>query len=184
MINIEGLQKTTRLTVCKYEHYQNKQLATNTPLTGQEHARNTPVTTTKEGEELKNVKKEEPSKSADFIDQLLSRFVKEHGNYEILNRGKERIAISKILSKYKEKYPAANSEEVLEGLTGYFRQCLNINDDWLKTNMSPSIMVAKFNEINTILRNGKVKSASKAIDGSTIEDVIRSQARKLGIVSE
>lgn len=45
MINTEGLQKTTRLTVCNYDSYQDRQHTNNTPITGQQHASNKLVTT-------------------------------------------------------------------------------------------------------------------------------------------
>lgn len=126
-----------------------------------------------------NVKEEEskmPDKPADFIDQIIDCFVKEHGSYEVLNRGKERAAASKILNEYKKKYPAATSEETLTGLQSYFRLCINIPDVWLMNNMSPSIIVSKFNEINKILKNGNNKS------GATDSQIAGLLANKLGVV--
>jgi len=108
------------------------------------------------------------NKSPDFIDQILDCFIQEHGSYEVLNKGKERTAIAKILQVYKEKYPAATSEETIEGLRVYFKQCINIPDVWLMNNMSPSIIVSKFNEINKILRNGTAKKP-----GATYADIER-----------
>ena len=58
MINIEGSNKTTRITVCKYDDYQNNQQADNTQLTIKQHAPNTHLTTTKELKNDKNDKKE------------------------------------------------------------------------------------------------------------------------------
>jgi len=114
----------------------------------------------------KNIRK--PNKSADFINQVVALFVQEHGSYEIVNRGKERAAASKILEIYKKKYPAATSEETLEGLRHYFQQCINIQDSWLMNNMSLSIIVSKFNEINKILKNGTAKKS-----GATYADIAR-----------
>jgi hypothetical protein len=91
----------------------------------------------------------------DFIDQIISEFICAHGEYEIINRGKERMAAAKILKIYKEKYPAAGSEEVLKGLREYFNSCIDISDIWLHDNMSLSLIVSKFNEINKILKHGK-----------------------------
>lgn len=56
MIKIEGLQYTTRLTVCNYEYYQSEQHTNNTPITHGQHADNTPATPTKESKEGKEVK--------------------------------------------------------------------------------------------------------------------------------
>jgi hypothetical protein len=51
MIIIEGLHKTTRLTVCNYEFYQGSQLTDNSQITNKELADNSQITTTKEREE-------------------------------------------------------------------------------------------------------------------------------------
>lgn len=56
MIELEGLQYTTRLTVCNYDIYQSEQHTNNTPITHEQHAANTPLTSTKEREELKEGK--------------------------------------------------------------------------------------------------------------------------------
>ena len=45
MIQLEGLRKTTRLTVCKYDSYQVDQHTNNTQTTSKQHTNNTQVTT-------------------------------------------------------------------------------------------------------------------------------------------
>jgi hypothetical protein len=59
MIKIEGLQYTTRLTVCQWETYQgvvtDQQQTANKPLTDGQQAANKPLTTTKEYKEYKEV---------------------------------------------------------------------------------------------------------------------------------
>lgn len=65
MITTEGMQYTTRLTVCNYESYQGlitdeqqaKQQTNNIPLTDEQQAANKPLTTTKEDKEDKEIKK-------------------------------------------------------------------------------------------------------------------------------
>ena len=59
MITIEGLHKTTRLTVCNYDSYQDSQQTDNTQVTSKEHASNKQVTTNKNDKNDKNEKKEE-----------------------------------------------------------------------------------------------------------------------------
>ena len=56
MITLEGMQYTTRLTVCKWNTYQELQHTANTPLTDGQHTANTPITTIKEREEIKKEK--------------------------------------------------------------------------------------------------------------------------------
>ena len=93
----------------------------------------------------------------DFLDQIIQEFVTVHGDYEIISRGKERAAAGKLLGIYKKKYPKADSEQVLGAMRTYFSQCIVIPDDWLRTNMSLSIIVSQFNKINQILKNGNKK---------------------------
>lgn len=72
MITLEGLQYTTRLTVCNYENYQGivtheqhtEQHTNNTPITHEQHADNTPITSIKESKEGKESKKR---KKKEFI---------------------------------------------------------------------------------------------------------------------
>lgn len=129
-----------------------------------------------------------PVANIDFIDQLLNEFClaykKVHGeNYEIIARSKERSAIGKILGFYKKKYPEAKSQETIDGLGVYFFKSCSISDKWLNGNMSPSMIVSKFNEINNILRNGtgnidydKIESA--AIDYGNEQRRIRAEREK------
>jgi hypothetical protein len=56
MIVTEGLRKTTRVTVCKYDIYQTDQQADNKQTTRRQQADNKQTTTTKEG--IKNEKNE------------------------------------------------------------------------------------------------------------------------------
>ena len=118
-----------------------------------------------------------PNKSADFIDQIVNCFVEEHGSYEIVTPGKEREMAGKILALYKKKFPAATSDETLKALRIFFKQCMNINDDWLRANMSLSIIVTKFNVISKIFKNGNTKKTVGASD----EAVARIIAEKFGV---
>ena len=45
MINIEGLPKTTRLSVCNYDSYQNREQTNNTQLTNKQQTNNKQITT-------------------------------------------------------------------------------------------------------------------------------------------
>jgi hypothetical protein len=117
-----------------------------------------------------------PDKPADFIDSIVNCFIEEHGNYEIITPGKEREMAGKILGIYKKKFPAATSEETLTALRIYFKQCININDDWLRANMSLSTIVTKFNVITKILKNGNNRG-----NGATSQELTEMLARKIGI---
>jgi len=56
MITTEGLRKTTRLTVCKYDTYQDEQQRDNIEITHRQQGDNKEITTTKECKELEEVK--------------------------------------------------------------------------------------------------------------------------------
>jgi len=70
MITLENCKKTTRLTICNYDTYQDKQHATNTQLTRRQHADNTQLTTIKERKERKE------RKEVLLIDSEFSKFEK------------------------------------------------------------------------------------------------------------
>lgn len=178
MIKVEGLKYTTRLTICNYDKYQIEQQSGNILPTFCQHSPDILPTTTKEGKEGKQGKKErsKPKKSADFIDNVINEFIKEHGNYEIINAGKERTAAAKLLSIYKKKFPDANSEETINSLRVYFNACINISDPWLHDNMSLPLIISKFNEINNYLKNGKHKKDN----GASLEEIAGHFASKYG----
>lgn len=95
----------------------------------------------------------------DFVKKIIDEFCRAYENangskYELVSIGKERAAAEKLLKIYKTKYPEAGSDEILTGLYEYFQKTCAINDNWLKTNMSLSIIVSKFNEINNKLKHG------------------------------
>ena len=56
MICTEGLRKTTRLTVCNYDSYQDEQHTNNTQTTHKQHTDNTQITTNKNDKNDKNDK--------------------------------------------------------------------------------------------------------------------------------
>ncbi len=111
------------------------------------------------GKVSKEVKKDPPAKKAgvDFIDKVVQAFCEAHGDYTIVNKGKERAAAGKLVSLYKKKVPGASSEETIAGLLDYFKKCIDIDDPWMQRNMSLSLIISKFNEINKLLKNGKGK---------------------------
>lgn len=106
-------------------------------------------------------------KNYGLVDQIIEQFVQAHGSYEIVSIGKERAAAGRLLKVYKEKHPKATTDEILTSLRHYFNQCMNINDAWLKSNMSLPIIIDKFNQINTVLKNGGIKKDN----GATTEQI-------------
>jgi len=181
-LTIKTTNRYSLITINKYEAYQINE-ETNDQKTDQQTANKRPTndqqtTTTKEykkEKKEKNIRKEEANKSPDFIDSIVNCFVEEHGNYEVIIPGKEREMAGKILKIYKKRFPDANSEETLMALRDYFKSCINIQDAWLKNNMSLSIIVSKFNEINKILSNGTNKGS-----GATDKEFAEFYANRYG----
>jgi len=113
-----------------------------------------------------NTKEEKPDFIGDILHEFTESYKQTGSEYVVLNPGKERKSISKLVQLYKKKYPNADSAETIEGLRLYFDAVMQINDKWLSQNMSPSILMSKFNEINKTLKNEKTKPSLKgATDG-------------------
>jgi hypothetical protein len=174
-IDTKTTKQITILTLCKYDTYNPKQQCEQQDKNKSEDKAKTIIKEDKEDKEDKEVNPP-PGKPADFIDQIVELFCVAHGRYEIISRGKERAAAGKLLKIYKEKYPAATSDETLSSLKDYFDRCVNISDSWLKQNMSLPIIIDKFNVINNILKNGNNKGS-----GVTETELANILARKIGI---
>jgi len=127
----------------------------------------------------KNVCKEE-----DYLSKIVSQFCESfqtlrQSPYVIMNPGRERMSVAKIVRVYKEQYPDTNPEDTLNGLRRYFNQCININDPWLYDNMSLQLIESKFNQINTILSHGnKWKTNSKGATGQELATIVAKHLEK------
>ena len=66
MITKENMIKTTRITICNYNTYQEVQQPSNNQVTTKQQPSNNQVTTTKERKESKELKKEKNKESFDF----------------------------------------------------------------------------------------------------------------------
>jgi len=115
------------------------------------------------------------SNKNDFIGELLEIFCLEYEidrglKYELVNPGKERKAIGKLLSTYKQKNKDSpkTSDETKTDFKNFFSACLKISDNWLRNNMSPTLIVSKFNEIKTLLRKS---NANNKTNGATTEGI-------------
>jgi len=171
-IKIHKNNVTQIVTLVNYEKYQPKKTAGEQQKNSRRTAKEQQEDLNKqfnEFEELNELNETLPEdfpagkkKDYAFIDRVIEAFCKAHGNYEILNRGKERAAAGKLLKLYKQKYPDADSEKTIEGLKTYFKLCVNIEDNWLRQRMALPLIVSKFNEINAVLNGKSKKSATDA----------------------
>lgn len=117
-------------------------------------------------------KKTEPN----FIEQIVAQFAMAYEEarevpYVTMSKGRESAMASKLLIAYKASCPNLDSEKTLTGMRKYFELCVRIEDKWLYDNMSLSLIVNKYNEINTILRNANQRRIPKG--GATSSDLER-----------
>lgn len=105
-----------------------------------------------------------PDSKNDFIEEIIKSFAQKYNEirgieYYVANKGKERSAAGKILSIYRGKYPNNSSEDTLKALGIYFNDCISQTaDKWMHDNMSLCLIINKFNELNTKLKNGSAQN--------------------------
>lgn len=106
MITTESLQKTTRLTVCKYEHYQDSRNASETHLKRVRNESETHLTPREEEEEEKEGKRINIAFSVfwDMYDKKVGEKGKLEKKWNDLSE-KDRVAIIEYLPKYKSANP-------------------------------------------------------------------------------
>lgn len=109
-------------------------------------------------------------KTPDYVDQVVLTYLAVFPEYVVMNRGKEREAAGKLARYYRLKYPDGKTEDALMAFRQYFVSCKNINDNWLRNNMSLPIIMSKFNQINKIIKNGGHKE-SRTTDAQLAEIV-------------
>jgi hypothetical protein len=125
-------------------------------------------------------------KKADILDLIINEWQEEYHSqremeYTITSRAKERAAAVAILKEFKKQFPHDDTKNILNRIRDYFSLCIGINESWFWTNMSLPIIMSKYNEINTVLKNGNNKSNNK--QGATPEQIKQLYARKHGIDS-
>lgn len=115
------------------------------------------------------IKSEIEVKEQDFIDQCLAIWLDEYkkhrsDDYIIVNRGKDRDGIGKLISIIKKRHkeispelPTIEKEELLKQIQETFSIVLQIDDNYFKNNLTPTLLVSKFNEIKNYIRNGNGK---------------------------
>ena len=108
------------------------------------------------------------AKPPDFIDSLISLFLKTFPDYVITNMKKERGNAGDLLKLFKERHPGKNSEEMLTIMGEFFNRCKNIPDSFHQTRMSLGHMLSDYNPIMAIL-SGKGKK-TKGNPFATLQD--------------
>jgi hypothetical protein len=123
--------------------------------------------------EIKILYKKQNPYSFDFITEILQLFQKafyeKRGyEYEIVNQGKQRNAIGKLLRLYKQKKENLykNSADCKRDFINLFNQCLLVSesDNYHYERMSPAHIFSEFNVLKAKLKNGKQQRKYKELD--------------------
>jgi len=114
----------------------------------------------------------------DFIYRLLDAFYTEFEKsrgFKFLypHSAKDRSAMGKLLNMYKKKNPNVDSEKTLQALTWFFREAMDINEQWIRDNMSPGVMLMKINYIQTLIYNGKRNSKDSGTTPQQLNEAIQ-----------
>lgn len=141
MINIEGLRKTTRLTVCNYELYQGEQQTNNTQKTDKQQTDNTQITSTKEYKEI--------------IEEL-NKVKKEFEDFKNKSKEEKKVAISKIPDS---EFKTEKIKEIWQKWIQYKKEQFN------DTYKSEESELTAFNKLRKLSKSNHA-SAEKIVDNS------------------
>ncbi len=130
------------------------------------------------------VQRAEPSPKKNFLDSILYVFkqcYKENRNtdYLITSKGKETKAAGTILTAFKEMHPEKNSEAMLEEIKEFFAKAMKLEDDFLKKNISLSLVSSQLNQIRQKINS---KPSQKPEKYGNVNDKWAEKKRLLGIV--
>lgn len=150
-------QGLTLITLCNYESYNGEG---NSEGTQKEQRGNSNGTAMEQNSNIDNIEKNviitPPAKAGnDFINDILNLFLTEYRQvygteYVVVNKGKDRSAIGKLLNHYKStNTEKKTSEQTLQDFRLLFKRAMLIDDTFLRDNMSPAIILNKLNFIKT-----------------------------------
>jgi len=182
MVTIEGLHKTTRLTVCNYDSYQDSQQTDNTQVTSKEHASNKQVTTNKNDKNDKNDKNERkeniipptppkgevkiPKKQSSPINKK-ARDIFEKKYIDTFEQpyywsAKDAGAMTSLLSKIKfsrgQKNMDTSDENILYAVSCFLD---SIDDGWIFENYSVTNLNSKYNEIVSKAKSKEISNGNR-----------------------
>lgn len=137
----------------------------------------------------KTISQKPVKKTPDLPDEIIMLFQTAYQQirgdpYVITNREKERGAAGKLLRLFKQRNPGLDTEATKLSLFDFFKRVCDIDDKWLYTNMSLTMLFSKINEILTILKNGKSKKPDLSKGESTISDAFKRSLVERMLASE
>lgn len=112
--------------------------------------------------------------SFDFINYIILIWKEEYKKLkgtDYYESQKDKKAVGMLLAKFKKKNEDTNSEDMCEIFRKYFRDVLQIQDNYYSKNITLTLLNSKINEINQyVLELRKVRKQQKG-DRETAEDL-------------
>ena len=98
-------------------------------------------------------------KKETYIQKLFRIFSEEYKkvrgyDFETDTVKKEENAIGKLANGFKKRNPGKTTVDAIDFFTDYFIKCLQIENDFLKRTMSPSLILNQKTQINAIIKSG------------------------------
>lgn len=155
--------KLTTLTICHYDSYKEP-----------------------EPEPQKKYKRKPPDYT--FIDSIIAMwqrmYLESRGlEYDVTTKGKDRLAVGKLINMNKEKNPDQNTEQATKSLELVFQVALNINprkNKFLYDNMSLSTLVSQWNTIKAIHNGANQRNSSNQQDQQTRDAINQALDQNFG----
>ncbi len=182
-ITLDTTNKYTVVSVCNYNIYQpeeddqttNKRQTRDKQTTNKRQTNDKQTTTdNKNNKNNKNNNKENNMPKNEFSedkgqnslnknsknylsileDLFKEEYLKSRGfEYKTATKLKDKKAFGKIAQYYKENNPTHNTEQAINGMQSFFADCMNIEDKFIRENISPMFIVSQITKINTIIKS-------------------------------
>lgn len=175
-ITIETTSRYSIITVCKYDIYQGRNINMGKDNDKRIDKQKTNQGQTKDNKQetkehindkeyIKSMKEISVYENSQLINLIIEefkfRFQEYHKTeYLITNMSKEVNAAKGIIKLYRSQSNESSTDSIVEDLSSIFKACVCINNRWLRDNMSLSLILSRFNQINITLKNGKDRQNS------------------------
>jgi hypothetical protein len=95
--------------------------------------------------------------------ELYSMFIQSYENeigleYEITAEKKDIAGITKIANLYKKKNPDNDTETAKHDLQRFFKNCCNVNDNFLRNNLNPTFIANNINKFKIAKENKPIRN--------------------------
>lgn len=133
-----------------------------------------------------NYTKKKAKQNFDFADKLIGLFAelyKEYrkgADYDVVFKGKDRLAVMQLLRVYKEKNPLSDSEKTIEDFKFFFQASLSIDDKYVYNNVTLTYIASNINKIKQLFNNGKNRKSNTESNLRGISEALYEHFNKPG----